>query len=153
MQQRHNSKQLPLSRLLGYAPLLRWRACAPSFPNFRTFATDADPHDLEEVELTRADNAMLHDDVTIAVAAAAASPLAPFEAADRAEDLLSGIPGRNEVSLAAAAAFPLAPAEEDAANHEEELLRLTPEKVLLTAPLLDSCPPLVAAIAPMDRYS
>ena len=124
-------------------------------PELRTFATDADPHDLEDIDLTLADDATPHDEVTIAAAAAAAaSPLAQVEAADHVEELLRGTPGRDEFTLAAAAAAasPLAPAEE-AADHEEELLRLTPEKVLLTAPLLDSCPPLVAAIAPMDRRS
>ena len=125
-------------------------------PELRTFATDADPHDLEDIDLTLADDATPHDEVTIAAAAAAAaSPLAQVEAADHVEELLRGTPGRDEFTLAAAAAAasPLAPAEAEAADHEEELLRLTPEEVLLTAPLLDSCPLLVAAIAPMDRYS
>ena len=105
------------------------------FPELRTFATNADPHDLDDVEDAHHPDAVISDDdITDHTA-----PAVVFRPA----------PGHSD-----AAAPLLAPApNSDAATHAEELLRSPPGEDLLNATLLDSCPPLVAAVAQVDQHS
>ena len=112
------------------------------FPELRTFATNADPHDPDNVESTHHHDAVLSDDDVHNATAVpiAASHLAPNGPANHVENLLRSTPVRSQMSSATAAPL-LAPAPNDeAANHEEELLRSLPEEALLNAtPACGSC--------------
>ena len=105
------------------------------FPELRTFATNADPHDLDDVEDAHHPDAVISDDgLTDHTAPTVVVHPGPVHS-DAAAPLLAPAPNN------------------DAAIHAEELLRSPPGEGLLNATLLDSCPLLVAAVAQVDQYS